>query len=111
MFIFFFFKPKGLSCGFLLPAALHLLTDLSLVRFRGLFTITILAMVNIGLLSGISIGWSLSSSVQDAALFYSVPQVVFLLLSLFVPESPVWAARTGTKEDVQRAIHFNRYRP
>ena len=47
---------SGFGCGLTLPAAYMLLSDVSLVRFRGIFAVLNSSACNVGFLIGLMVG-------------------------------------------------------
>ena len=97
---------NGLGCGLSLPAAYMMLTDISLIRFRGIFAVLNSSACNIGFLIGLFIG--AFASFQTIAICGPAASLSFLLVSTVLPESPLWLIKHGREDRAQRILQFIR---
>jgi len=85
----------------LLPSY-SLLSEISLIRLKGSFGSLNTLTINIGYLYGLAA--SLIIPVHLLPLVSLIPSIIFLLLSPFLPESPVWLIRQGRAEDAKAVL-------
>ncbi len=121
---------QGLGSGLSLPTCLTLLGDISTVRMRASLIMSNVTTNNIGCFFGLLVGKLLMSSdidgqvkggskVDDAESSssdaeedniskivgcFAVPPLLFLVLSVTMPESPVFSAKKGDREGVVKAL-------
>merc|ERR550539_319125 len=93
---------SGFGCGLTLPAAYMLLSDVSLVRFRGIFAVLNSSSCNVGFLIGLVVGaWCSFPVILVSCITASVS---FLVISAFLPESPLWLIKKGQDEKSLKII-------
>jgi len=93
---------SGFGCGLTLPAAYMLLSDVSLVRFRGIFAVLNSSSCNVGFLIGLVVGaWCTFPVILVSCITASVS---FLIISIFLPESPLWLIKKGQDEKALKII-------
>lgn len=97
---------NGVGCGLSLPAAYIMLTDISLIRFRGIFAVLNSSACNVGFLAGLIVG--AFGSFQTVILCCLAPSTTFILLSVFVPESPLWLVKHNKEEKAGQVIQHIR---
>ena len=75
-------------------------------RFRGIFAVLNSSACNVGFLVGLIIG--AVGSFQTIVLFCLAPSSIFLLISVFLPESPLWLVKHNKEERAASIIQFIR---
>ena len=97
---------NGFGSGLCIPAAYMILTDLSLVRFRGIFAVLNSSSCNSGFLFGLVIG--AKCHYEIVALCCCGASSLFLIISSILPESPLWLVKHGYEEKATKIIQFIR---
>lgn len=92
----------GFGAGLNTPADYMILTDLSLIRFRGIVAVLNSSANNMGWLVGLILGKFLP--LKLLILTYSIPAAIFLLISPMLPESPLWLTKQGQDENAKKAL-------
>ena len=92
----------GLGSGLSTPAAYLILTDLSLIRFRGIMATLNSFSNNFAWLIGLIVGKYCPLNLM--ILFYAFSPALFLILSPFLPESPLWLIKKGLEEKAAEAL-------
>ena len=92
----------GFGSGLGTPAAYLILTDLSLIRFRGMMATLNSFSNNFAWLIGLVIGKYCPLNV--VILTYAMSPALFLILSPFLPESAVWLTKKGLEEEAVKAL-------
>jgi MFS family permease len=96
----------GLGSGLSTPASYLILTDLSLIRFRGNMAVLNSSANNLGWLVGLILGRL--CPINHLILLYSFPPMLFLFLSPLLPESPLWLTKQGRPEMAKKSLKFVR---
>lgn len=96
----------GFGAGLSTPAAYLILTDLSLIRYRGIMATLNSFSNNFAWLVGLILGKYLSLNLL--ILTYSISAILFLILSPFLPESPLWLTKQGFEEKAEKALKIIR---
>ena len=97
-----FFLITGFGSGLGTPAAYLILTDLSLIRFRGMMATLNSFSNNFAWLIGLVIGKYCPLNV--VILTYAMSPALFLILSPFLPESAVWLTKKGLEKEAVKAL-------
>ena len=97
-----FFVNTGFGSGLGTPAAYLILTDLSLIRFRGMMATLNSFSNNFAWLIGLVIGKYCPLNV--VILTYAMSPALFLILSPFLPESAVWLTKKGLEKEAVKAL-------
>ena len=84
------------------PAAYLILTDLSLIRFRGMMATLNSFSNNFAWLIGLVIGKYCPLNV--IILSYAMSPALFLILSPFLPESAVWLTKKDLEKEAGKAL-------
>lgn len=92
----------GFGAGMNTPSDYMILTDLSMIRFRGIMAVLNSSANNMGWLIGLILGKFLS--LKLLILTYSIPAAMFLLISPLLPESPLWLTKQGQDENAKKAL-------
>lgn len=92
----------GLGSGLSIPCAYLVLSDLSLIKLRGILAVLNSSSNNLGWLVGLLLGKF--CPLDALILSYSIPAAIFLLLSPFLPESPLWLTKQGKDEQVNQVL-------
>jgi len=92
----------GFGSGLGTPAAYLILTDLSLIRFRGMMATLNSFSNNFAWLIGLVIGKYCPLNV--VILTYAMSPALFLILSPFLPESAVWLTKKGLEKEAVKAL-------
>ena len=98
----YFFLITGFGSGLGTPAAYLILTDLSLIRFRGMMATLNSFSNNFAWLIGLVIGKYCPLNV--VILTYAMSPALFLILSPFLPESAVWLTKKGLEKEAVKAL-------
>jgi len=96
----------GLGAGFSTPSTYLMLTDLSLVRFRGIMAVLNSSSANLGWLVGLILGRFCPLNLLIFT--YSLPAAIFILISVFLPESPLWLTKHGQDDMAKKALEIVR---
>ena len=96
----------GLGSGLGTPAAYIILSDLSLIKFRGIMATLNSFANNFAWLIGLILGKYFS--LNNLILSYSIPPAMFLLVSLLLPESPLWLTKKGMEKEAEEVLKFIR---
>ena len=96
----------GFGAGLATPAAYLVLSELSLIRFRGIFATLNSFSNNFAWLIGMVLGRF--CSLETLIYTYALPGFLFLVLSPFVPESPLWLTKQGKDEQAVKALEIVR---
>lgn len=78
------------------------LSEISLIRLRGAFGVFNTCTINLATLTSFSL-----AAIVPFGYFIelsSVPAVLFLALSFFVPESPLWLVKKGKEDEARKAL-------
>ena len=102
MTLLLFFLITGFGSGLGTPAAYLILTDLSLIRFRGMMATLNSFSNNFAWLIGLVIGKYCPLNV--VILTYAMSPALFLILSPFLPESAVWLTKKGLEKEAVKAL-------
>ena len=97
-----YFLITGFGSGLGTPAAYLILTDLSLIRFRGMMATLNSFSNNFAWLIGLVIGKYCPLNV--VILSYAMSPALFLILSPFLPESAVWLTKKGFEKEAVKAL-------
>jgi len=92
----------GFGSGLGTPAAYLILTDLSLIRFRGMMATLNSFSNNFAWLIGLVIGKYCPLNV--IILTYAFSPALFLTVSPFLPESAVWLTKKGMEKEATKAL-------
>ena len=92
----------GLGSGLSTPSAYLILTDLSLIRFRGIMATLNSFSNNFAWLVGLIVGKYCSLNIL--VISYALSPALFLILSPFLPESPLWLTKQGMEEKAAKAL-------
>lgn len=92
----------GFGSGLGTPAAYLILTDLSLIRYRGMMATLNSFSNNFAWLIGLVIGKYCPLNV--IILTYAFSPALFLIVSPFLPESAVWLTKKGMEEEAAKAL-------
>ena len=98
----------GLGAGLATPAAYLVLSELSLIRYRGIFATLNSFSNNFAWLIGLVLGRF--CSLNTLIYTYALPGVLFLAMSPFLPESPLWLTKRGKDEEAVKALEIIRGR-
>ena len=84
--------------GISFPVQTLQLSEIALVRMRGMLSMLSYLVMNVGNLYSLIV--AANCSINTLILSLIVPSVVFLVLSIFLPESPMWLVK---KQHLDRA--------
>ncbi len=96
----------GAGAGINNPAVYTLLSEISLVKFRGSLTVLNTLTANVAFVYALSL--SAMFSYDYFVLFSLVPLSLFLLTSYFLPESPVWLIKRDRFDQAKRNLTWLR---
>ena len=83
----------GLGKGISLPVTIMLNSEIALIKIRGTLSMMSSLAITIGFLY--SLIMAATFSLKNLIILSMVPSLIFLLLSFFLPESPVWLMKKG----------------
>ena len=83
----------GAGIGISIPVQTLQLSEIALVRMRGMLSMLSYLVMNVGNLYSLIV--AANCSINSLILSLIVPSVVFLGLSIFLPESPMWLVKKG----------------
>ena len=92
----------GLGSGIILPVITLQLSEIALIKMRGTISMMSYLIMNIGniYILLVSTSFTLNGIISMSA----VPTIVFLLTSLFLPESPMWLVKKGHTEKAKNSL-------
>ena len=82
------------------------LSEISLIRFRG--SLSIMTTVNMNLFVAVSLACAATLSFDNLMIVSALPSCAFLVLAIFIPESPIWYAQKGLFEDARKSLEWLR---
>ena len=91
----------GLGKGISLPVTIMLNSEIALIRIRGTLSMSSLA-ITIGFLY--SLIMAATFSLKNLIILSMVPSLIFLLLSIFLPESPMWLMKNGSTDKAKKVL-------
>ena len=76
-------------------------------RFRGIMAVLNTSAANMGWLVGLILGWfthGVPNGEIILILAYALPSPIFLIISAFLPESPLWLTKHGQDHLAEKAL-------
>lgn len=92
----------GLGKGISLPVTIMLNSEIALIKIRGTLSMMSSLAITIGFLY--SLIMAATFSLKNLIILSMVPSLIFLLLSFFLPESPVWLMKKGHTDKAKMAL-------
>ena len=92
----------GLGKGISLPVTIMLNSEIALIRIRGTLSMMSSLAVTIGFLY--SLIMAATFSLKNLIILSMVPSLIFLLLSIFLPESPMWLMKNGYTDKAKKVL-------
>ena len=100
----------GLGIGTCLPVTILLNSEIALIKMRGTLSMMGSLAMSIGVIY--SLLMAATFPLKHLFILSCVPSLIFLMLSAFLPESPVWLMRKGYKDSARKVLmtlRGNRY--
>ena len=92
----------GVGTGICLPLTIIFNSEIALVKMRGILSMISSLTIHIGAICSLLIATTFSLEVL--IILSSIPSIIFLGFSIFLPESPVWLMRKGRTESAKKAL-------
>ena len=92
----------GLGIGTSLPVTMLHLSEISLIKLRGILSMMGYLVMNLGCIYSFTMASQLS--LKSLILVTMIPSLLFLVFSTFLPESPVWLMKKGQIENTQKSL-------
>ena len=97
-----------MMCTYLsnLKYVIHDSSNLCFFRFRGIMAVLNSSSANLGWLVGLILGRFCPLNLLIFT--YSLPAAIFILISVFLPESPLWLTKHGQDDMAKKALEIVR---
>ena len=92
----------GFGIGTSLPVTMLHLSEISLIRMRGTLSMMGYLVMNMGCIYSFTMASQLS--LKALIIATTIPSILFLVFSIFLPESPVWLMKKGQIENSQKTL-------
>ena len=92
----------GFGIGTSLPVTMLHLSEISLIRMRGTLSMMGYLVMNLGCIYSFTMASLLS--LKSLIIVTTMPSILFLVFSVFLPESPVWLMKKGQIENSQKTL-------
>lgn len=92
----------GLGKGISLPVTIMLNSEIALIKIRGTLSMMSSLAITIGFLY--SLIMAATFSLKNLIILSMVPSLIFLLLSIFLPESPMWLMKNGSTDKAKKVL-------
>ena len=92
----------GFGIGTSLPVTTLHLSEISLIKMRGTLSMMGYLVMNMGCIYSFTMASQLS--LKSLIIVTTIPSILFLVFSVFLPESPVWLMKKGQIENSQKSL-------
>ena len=92
----------GFGIGTSLPVTTLHLSEISLIKMRGTLSMMGYLVMNMGCIYSFTMASQLS--LKSLIIVTTIPSLLFLVFSVFLPESPVWLMKKGQIENSQKSL-------
>ena len=92
----------GVGTGICLPLIIIFNSEIAIVKMRGILSMITYIPYHIGVI--FSMLMATTFSLKVLIILSSIPSIIFLGCSIFLPESPVWLMRKGQTESAKKAL-------
>ena len=92
----------GLGVGIILPVTTLQLSEIALIKMRGTISMMGYLISNIGVCYAVIV--STCFSLNGIIVMMSLPSILFLLTSAFLPESPMWLVKKGHTQKAKNSL-------
>ena len=97
---------SGGGIGIAFPTTNMYLCEISLIRFRG--SLAIMNTVAMNCFVAVSLACAATLSFEMLIMVSAIPSLTFLLLVLFLPESPICYAKSGQFDEAKKSLEWIR---
>ena len=92
----------GAGIGVCLPVTTLQLSEIALIKMRGVLSMMGYLFMNAGCVYSLTVGANLPLNIL--MIMAAIPSMFFLLISYFLPESPVWLMKKGYPERAKESL-------